>query len=77
MTTQIRERVNHLARQGRLAIDDAAELLGVSKRTLYSWRAKGFGPKSVRYAGKLWYSADDCYLFIAQAEDATAKGSGL
>ncbi|NKZ13662.1 helix-turn-helix domain-containing protein [Mycolicibacterium septicum DSM 44393] len=66
-----------LTRRGRLEIDGAAEILGVTPRTLYDWRAKGYGPKSVKYAGKLWYTAEDCYRFIADIEAATAKGSGL
>lgn len=61
----------------RLGIAEAAELLGVSRRTLYAWRAAGYGPRSVKYAGRLYYRSDDCYRWMAQAEAASAKGSGL
>lgn len=74
MSAKLLERSNVLARQGKLDIEDAAKVLGVSPRTLYDWRAKGFGPRSVKYANRLWYLADDCYRFIAETEAASARG---
>lgn len=63
------------AREGRLDITAAAALLGVSRSTLYAWRARDYGPTSVRYAGKLSYRAEDCYRFITESEAATARGN--
>lgn len=77
MSAQLLERVNLLASQGKLEIEEASKILGVSRRTLYAWRATGYGPKSVKYANKLWYRAEDLYRFIADIEAATAKGAGL
>ena len=77
MAASMIERVRSPERQRRLDIDEAAEILGVTRRTMYAYRAANYGPRSVRWAGPFWYSADDCYRFMAEVEAATAKGSGL
>jgi excisionase family DNA binding protein len=36
-----------------LTIDDVAELLGVSKQLIYSWRHKKLGPPAIALEGRL------------------------
>ena len=43
-----------------LNIDDVAELLGVSKQLIYSWRHKKLGPPAIALEGRLlrWRQSD-------------------
>ena len=51
-----------------LSESDAAEYLGISKKTLQRWRFKRRGPAYSKVGGKLVrYSLDDLNLFISQA----------
>lgn len=61
--------------EDRVDIDAAGEILRVTKSTLYRWRADGYGPRSVKFAGRLWYNRDDCYRFRALVEAETARGT--
>ena len=41
-----------------LTADDVAHRLGVTTKTLANWRARGTGPRSVRIAGRIYYTHD-------------------
>ena len=41
-----------------LTIDDLAERYGISKKTVYDWRYRGYGPASVKLGG-IRYHVDD------------------
>ena len=49
---------------------EAARLLGVSARTLFTWRAAGRGPRAVRVGARVLYAVDELRRWLAaSAED--------
>lgn len=59
--------------QYTLSTHDAAEYLGVSHRTLQSWRTKGQGPAYVKFSRNgVLYRAQDLRDFV----DARVVGGG-
>jgi len=67
-----------------LRVEEVAELLGVATGTLYNWRYRGEGPKSVRAGKRVRYRYADieAWLDEQQAEEARlrevlARGTGL
>lgn len=49
---------------------DVADFLGVPVKTVYDWRAKGYGPKGRRVGKYIRYKPDD----VEQWFDALAEG---
>jgi predicted site-specific integrase-resolvase len=49
---------------------EAADLLGLSFRTLQSWRSRGGGPAYVRLGGGVRYDAHDLSDFIQSGRTA-------
>lgn len=40
-------------------IDDVAKFLGISRKTFYQWRYRGYGPKALRLRGAIRYRPAD------------------
>ena len=53
-----------------LTVDDLAELLQVSKATLYQWRHLGKGPRAVRMGKHLRWSEDEVTRWCEENTDA-------
>ena len=47
----------------------AAEILGLSPKTLLTWRLRGIGPMSARFGRAVRYSLRDLEAFAANARD--------
>ncbi|MGD9621251.1 MAG: helix-turn-helix transcriptional regulator [Mycolicibacterium sp.] len=47
-----------------LTVKQAADYLNFDRKTLYSWRANGKGPRSFRIEGKIAYAKADLDAFI-------------
>lgn len=45
--------------EGRLSIVEVAEHLDVSRRTIYNWRNRGYGPPSFRVGSLIRYRRED------------------
>jgi excisionase family DNA binding protein len=54
-----------------LTPEEVAKAVGLPVKTLYAWRAKGYGPPSARIGRHVRYRAEDVRAFIDQrfAED--------
>jgi len=49
-------------------IDHVADIIpGATRRTIYLWRGRGYGPRGVRLGRKLYYRRSDVLNFIAEA----------
>jgi predicted DNA-binding transcriptional regulator AlpA len=59
-------------RERLIPLDEAAEILGVERSTLWSWRSRGEGPASFRIGGrKVVYRSSvlDAYIAAGEAAD--------
>ena len=46
---------------------EVADLLGVSRRTIYEWRKKNFGPHFVKLpSGRKVTTRENCFRFLAE-----------
>jgi predicted DNA-binding transcriptional regulator AlpA len=46
---------------------EAAEFFGVSRRTIYDWRKRNFGPKFVPLpSGRKVTTRENCFRFLAE-----------
>ena len=69
-------------RQGMLDTHDAAELLGVSPRTLEAWRVRGGGPRYVVLGdrgvrrGAVRYRREDLDGYVAARVRASTSAAG-
>lgn len=52
----------------------AAQYLGVTERTLRSWRALGQGPRYRTVVGRYWYHLDELDRFLAEGEQQPGLG---
>jgi excisionase family DNA binding protein len=57
-----------------LTIDQAAELVGVPKKTLYQWRLTGYGPPALRVGRHLKYRAEDIESWAASQVTLGSRG---
>lgn len=48
---------------GRLNREDAAAFLGMSSKTLATWKSKGLGPRAKRVGGRVFYQLSDLETF--------------
>ena len=64
------------AKSKLLTTEQLAELLGVPVRTLYSWRARGTGPRGIRVGRGLRFRVGDVEAWLDQhADPAEAAGA--
>ena len=59
-----------------LSIDEVAELLHVPSRTIYAWRASGYGPPAYRLGKHLRFRRDDVDAWLADRRPETAGKDG-
>lgn len=52
-----------------------ADVLDVSLATLARWRARGIGPKYLRFGGTVRYREEDLREFLARAERRRTEGA--
>jgi excisionase family DNA binding protein len=52
-----------------LTVDDLADLLGVSKKTIFSWRARSLGPRGIRVGRHLRFDPKDVETFLQANRD--------
>jgi DNA-binding transcriptional MerR regulator len=64
LTTSEVEYFEYLA--SRLTSKQASALLGISPKTLATWRGEGFGPQYSRIRGRIYYFKQDVYAWIKQ-----------
>jgi hypothetical protein len=58
-----------------LTVSQAAERLGLSRRTLDNWRADGGGPAFLKYGSRVVYDINDLEKFTAAAKrQSTTEG---
>jgi excisionase family DNA binding protein len=58
-----------------LSIADVADLLGVSRWTLYGWRCRREGPPGLKIGGRVRYRPDDLEQWIEEhREEPVARG---
>lgn len=53
---------------------EAAELIGVSTRTLDRWRRDGNGPRYALHLGRVWYSRDGIDEFLESVHAPRESG---
>jgi len=53
---------------GRLKTAEAAEILGVTERTLLRWRKEGTGPGYLRMEGRIYYTTKLLDEYLATLE---------
>lgn len=58
-----------MARDDYCSIKEAAARCGVSVRTFYLWRKRGYGPKGARVFGRLRFYDRDIDEWLDQARD--------
>lgn len=58
-----------------LTARQAAEYLGIRVQTLYDWRYKGTGPRSIKAGGSIRYSALDLLEWIERSTEDGARDS--
>lgn len=49
---------------GRMTAEDAAAYLGRRTATLANWRLRGYGPRSMKVGGRIFYYREDLDAFI-------------
>jgi excisionase family DNA binding protein len=54
-----------------LSIDEVAEYLHMSVKTLYGWRCRKFGPPSYRLGNKVRYRPEEVRAWVDQQEVRT------
>lgn len=57
-----------------LTVQELADEWHLSPATFYSWRKRGYGPKSFRLGGRVVYSRAEVQEWMAAQEQATARG---
>lgn len=60
---------------GLVWLEDATEILGVEKSTLYKWRYLRTGPASFKYLGKVVYRLTELHAYIAGCEAADSRSN--
>jgi excisionase family DNA binding protein len=60
-----------------LTIDEAAQVLGVSRKTLHNKRSQGRGPLSFRVGHRILYRRSDIDAYFEHAREATLRGGEL
>lgn len=59
----------------RITVREAADMLGVEPSTLYSWRARNYGPKSFLVGAAVRYERADVHAFIDKCKTETSRGA--
>lgn len=62
-----------------LAVSEAqaAQLIGVSARTLFNWRANGTGPRAIRVGGRILYAVDEIRRWLSAASEQPVQQADL
>lgn len=55
-----------------LSIEEVAEYLGVSPRTIWEWKGTGYGPKRIRIGRRTWFRESDVQSWVANQDEVTA-----
>jgi excisionase family DNA binding protein len=53
-----------------LTVDQVAEILGCSPWTLYAWRSRGEGPRSLKVGSRVRYLPDELRRWIEEQQEA-------
>jgi predicted DNA-binding transcriptional regulator AlpA len=62
------------ARDEPLSVEDVSAMTGIAKSTLYTWRGRGYGPRSVRFGGRVIYLRSEVEAWIAKQQATTWPG---
>lgn len=57
---------------GRIDVENAAKYLGVSKKSLDTWRCKGISPKFIKKGKRVFYYKQDLDEFLNSEERFTS-----
>ncbi|TXI59963.1 helix-turn-helix transcriptional regulator [Mycolicibacter arupensis] len=57
----------------RLTTPEAAEWLGMKRRTLEHWRGKGKGPRYLKVGAKVQYRISDLEMFLREVETSDSR----
>lgn len=52
-----------------LDVDAVADLLGISRQTVYMWRTRGAGPRGIKVGGRVRYRRSEVDKWIDQRSD--------
>jgi excisionase family DNA binding protein len=59
-----------------LSIEDLADLLQVPKTTIYEWRYRGEGPRSIRVGKYVRFHPDDVAIWVEAQRASSLTGKG-
>lgn len=59
----------------RITVREAADMLGVEPSTLYSWRARNYGPKSFTVGTAVRYERAEVQAYIDKCKAETTRGA--
>jgi len=59
-----------------LTVEQVADILGCSPWTLYAWRSRGEGPRSLKVGSRVRYRPEELSRWIEAQQEATGADSG-
>lgn len=63
-------------RSALITTRDVAEMLGVSRSTLYGWAVAGYGPPPIKVGRQVRYKASDVDAWLEQQKRSSANNVG-
>ncbi len=54
------------------SVQDVADFLGIPVKTIYQWRAKGYGPKGKRVGRYVRYTQEDVVAWVRSLDNEVA-----